>query len=112
MDAIATVIRTTMNADACDIYLYVETDGLRLAGSAPKHEAREAESGLLSHTVQRAEATGEREDGTLTLIPDALRSAPTAARDAGAWRGSAPWESPCRCVGASSARCDSPGAPR
>lgn len=82
LDAIAAVIRTTMHADACDIYLRAEGDALRLAGRAPKHEARDARSGLLSHTVERAEATAEREDGTLTLIPGAFHSGSTGAPDA------------------------------
>lgn len=81
LDAIAAVIRTTMHADGCDIYLRADSDRLRLTGSAPKHEAHDTHSGLLSHTVERAEATAEREDGTLTLIPDVFHAAPIGAPD-------------------------------
>jgi two-component system, OmpR family, sensor histidine kinase KdpD len=78
LDAIAAVIRAAMLTDSCDIYLRGDGTGLRLAGSSPKRAAGDKDSGLLSHTVERAEPTAEREDGTLTLIPDALRSTTTA----------------------------------
>ena len=73
LDAIAAVIREAMGTDGCDIFLRVDDAHLCLAGSAPRHEGHEEDGGLLSHTVECAEPTAQRADGTLTLIPHALR---------------------------------------
>jgi two-component system sensor histidine kinase KdpD len=72
LDAIATVIRQAMAADACEIFLREEGDTLRLAGRSPASTTATTQSGLLLYLVHHAEATAERADGTLSLVAGAL----------------------------------------
>jgi two-component system sensor histidine kinase KdpD len=74
LDAIATVIREAMATDTCVIFLRQEGQGLRLAGRSPHDAQSDARSGLLAYTVDQAEAAAERDDGTLTLIGNAIRA--------------------------------------
>ena len=73
LDAIATVIREAMGTDDCIIYLRDE-GGLRLAGRSPPGTVRASTSGLLAFAVNRAETAGERADGTVTSIGDAIHA--------------------------------------
>ena len=72
LDAIANVIRQAMGTARCEIFMWREDVGLRVAGRSPIEERAEAPDGLLTYTVEHAEAAAERGDGTLTLIGDAL----------------------------------------
>ena len=72
LDAIANVIRQAMATDACEIFLGQANQTLRLAGRSPPDLHATGQSGLLSHTVNHAEAAAERSDGTLTLIGSVL----------------------------------------
>lgn len=74
LDAIANVIRQAMGTERCEIFMRQDGADLRLSGRAPI-DGRGAEvAGLLSFTVDQAEAAAERSDGTLTLIGDALNT--------------------------------------
>lgn len=72
LDAIANVIRQAMGTTRCEIFMRREGAPLRLAGRSPIEARVDAHDGLLTYTVERAEAAAERADGTLTLIGDAL----------------------------------------
>ena len=78
LHAIASVIRERMATDECEIFLWQEGEGLRLAGGAPSGARATSESGLLPYTVQHHSAAAMRGDGTLTLIGDALAPTPAA----------------------------------
>ncbi|MEP6619552.1 MAG: ATP-binding protein [bacterium] len=72
LDAIANVIRQAMDTTRCEIFMRRDDAGLRLAGRSPfDHHVPDA-SGLLTYTVEHAEAAAERSDGTLTLIGTAV----------------------------------------
>jgi two-component system sensor histidine kinase KdpD len=72
LDAIASVIREAMATDACEVFLGQANETLRLAGRSPLDLQSTEQSGLLTYTVNHAEAAAERGDGTLTLIGSAL----------------------------------------
>ncbi len=80
LDAIAAVIRDAMGTDDCIIFLRDES-GLRISGRSPPTAAGAPDSGLLAYTVNRAEAAGERADGTVTLIGNAIHAREADARD-------------------------------
>jgi two-component system sensor histidine kinase KdpD len=73
LDAIATVIREAMGTDDCIIFLRDDA-GLRVSGRSPATAIGAPASGLLAYTVNRAEAAGERADGTVTFIGDAIHA--------------------------------------
>ena len=73
LDAIAAVIREAMGTDDCIIFLRDES-GLRLSGRSPSSAVGAPASGLLAYTVNRAVAAGERADGTVTSIGDAIHA--------------------------------------
>ncbi len=72
LHAIACVIGQRMTTDECEIFLWQEGEGLRLAGGAQATTRPTSESGLLAFTVEHRRAAATRADGTLTLIDEAL----------------------------------------
>ena len=62
-----------MGTDDCIIFLRDES-GLRLSGRSPSSAVGAPASGLLAYTVNRAVAAGERADGTVTSIGDAIHA--------------------------------------
>ncbi|MEO8560779.1 MAG: ATP-binding protein [bacterium] len=79
LDAIASVIRDAMTADACEIFLGGDGEHLRLSGHAGTADRHDDAPGLLAFAVDRAQSAAEREDGTLAPISDPLRVAETAS---------------------------------
>lgn len=77
LDAIASVIRQAMRTARCEIYMRQSPGGLRLAGRSATDDRLGGDGGLLTYTVDHAEAAAERSDGTLTLIGDALNTTRT-----------------------------------
>jgi two-component system sensor histidine kinase KdpD len=73
LDAIATVIREAMGTDDCIIFLREDT-GLRVSGRSPSNAIGSPASGLLAYTVNRGEAAGERADGIVTSLGDAIHA--------------------------------------
>ncbi|MDB4888315.1 MAG: ATP-binding region ATPase domain protein [Gemmatimonadetes bacterium] len=72
LDAIAAVIREAMGVERCSIFRWDASAGLRLAGQSPAQSVGDANSALLSYTVENAMPAAERADGTLTILSDAL----------------------------------------
>ena len=74
LDAIAAVIRDAMGTDRCEIFLRDDRTGLRLAGRSADEAGPDPDTGLLSYTIDHAEVAAERDDGTVTLIGNAVHA--------------------------------------